>query len=247
MTNRWLACAVAVTALFVAGCGSSSPTSSSASSAAAAASSTTTGTLSTPATTSRTSSTASSSSTSTTASAPAKHHAAKKKHRSSSKTATTHPTTSTAATTTASSTTTAAQTTTAPVPTVLTTSQFKTAFTAYKTQFKTLATALGVAIGRATKATGPSIAALFKPLKTRAQIVATQLATLKTPAKYKASIDQVVSGIGAMAIELGQLIKAEDAHNAALITADAEKLIEEAQGIKSTDDTVSTSLGLPTT
>jgi hypothetical protein len=125
------------------------------------------------------------------------------------------------------------------------TSSFKSAFSAQKTKLRVLGADAGAAVEGAGKQTDSALLSQFQSLASRATSMAGALGQLDAPSKYKAELAMPQSSVTQVADALHS-IEAAAAHDASAAKAASETLVADAQQVKSTDNTLSAKLGLPT-
>lgn len=124
-------------------------------------------------------------------------------------------------------------------------SAFKSGYSAQKTQFTALGKALASAITSAPKETNGALATEFQSLSTRATAQAASLRKLNAPSKYKSELDSLASSFDTIAGDLHAVSTAATQGNASAAKSAAEKLVQDAATLKTTDTKLSQQLGLP--
>lgn len=126
-------------------------------------------------------------------------------------------------------------------------SSFKHSFAASKAQFRQLGADLGATLQKAATKTDSQLAAEFDQLATRAKTQAAGLRKLDPPAKFKSELDQFSSSLDSVAIDLGRIAGAADAHNVKSARAATATLITDAAKVRTADNVLTAGLGLPKT
>jgi hypothetical protein len=128
-----------------------------------------------------------------------------------------------------------------------TTSQasFKTGLATSQQDFRKLGTDIAKDITGAGNKTDAAIAREFGNLATRAGQQADQLAALHVPARYHRQVASLVSGFHAVKADLANIATAATHHNASNAQAATRELLRDAATIKTADNALSKSLGLP--
>jgi hypothetical protein len=127
-----------------------------------------------------------------------------------------------------------------------TTASFKAAFSAEKVKLKSLGENVGSAVEGAGKKSDAALMAQFQELASRATELAGSLGQLAAPDKFKTALATLQSSVTQVAGALHSIEAAAAAHDAAAAKAGAETLVADAQQVKSSDNALSTALGLPT-
>ena len=128
-----------------------------------------------------------------------------------------------------------------------TTSQvsFKTGLATSQQDFRKLGTDIAKDITGAGNKTDAAIAREFSNLATRAGQQANQLAGLDVPARYHKQVASLISGFHAVKADLANIATAATHHNASNAQAATRELLRDAATIKTADNALSESLGLP--
>jgi hypothetical protein len=124
-------------------------------------------------------------------------------------------------------------------------STFKSDYSAQKAQFTTLGKDLASAITSAPKETNSTLATEFQALSTRASAQAANLRKLNVPSKYKAEVSSLATSFDTIGSDLHAVAAAAASGNADAAKSAAEKLVEDAAALKTTDKTLTQQLGLP--
>jgi hypothetical protein len=122
---------------------------------------------------------------------------------------------------------------------------FKAAFLADRTQFRELGTSLQKALTQAGNKTDAQLATQLSALSSKAKAQAAKLSQLNPPAKYKPTLDKLVTALNNVATRLDKIATDANNHSAGAAKSDTIKLIQEAGNVKAADTQLSTSLGLP--
>jgi hypothetical protein len=128
-----------------------------------------------------------------------------------------------------------------------TTSQvsFKSGFATSQQDFRRLGTDIAKDITGAGNKTDAAIATEFGKLATRARQQADQLAALHAPARDRKQVASLISGFHAVRADLANIATAATHHNASNAQAATRELLRDAATIKTADNALSKSLGLP--
>jgi hypothetical protein len=124
-------------------------------------------------------------------------------------------------------------------------SAFKSGFQAEKAAFRQLGFDLQKTITGAKAKTDAQLATEISALSGRASQQAAQLAKLKPPAKFKASLTQLVGGFTAVSRDLTSIAAAAVKHSGAAAKTATESLLADATKVKTADDAITKGLGLP--
>ncbi|HYZ80829.1 MAG TPA: hypothetical protein VE571_06150 [Solirubrobacteraceae bacterium] len=122
---------------------------------------------------------------------------------------------------------------------------FKSGFATTQRNFRQLGTDIAKDITGAGKKTDAAIADEFRKLATRAGRQAAQLDALHAPARYRNQVAKMFSGFHAVKDDLSNIATAATNHNASNAEAATRELLHDAATIKSADNALSKSLGLP--
>jgi hypothetical protein len=124
-------------------------------------------------------------------------------------------------------------------------SNFKTGFKNDKATFRQLGLDLQKAITSAQSKTDAQLATEIGALASRASQQASAIAKLNPPAKYKADTQKLTAGFRAVAADLRAISAAAVKHDAAKAKRATETLLADAAKVKTSDDAITTGLGLP--
>lgn len=122
---------------------------------------------------------------------------------------------------------------------------FKSGFATIQRNFRQLGTDIAKDITGAGKKTDAAIADEFSKLATRANQQAAQLDALNAPPPYRNQVAKMFTGFHAIKNDLSDIATAATNHNASNAEAATRELLRDAATIKSADDALSKSLGLP--
>ena len=123
------------------------------------------------------------------------------------------------------------------------TSDFKKKFQAEKRQFQQLGRDIQSA-GRNSK-NDAQLAGAFASLASRTNQQATRLRNLNPPSKYKSQTNQLATDFDTVAADLTSISNAASQNNGNAARAGVSKLQQDAASLKSVDQSLSSSLGLP--
>ena len=126
-------------------------------------------------------------------------------------------------------------------------SAFKSGFQADKAQFSAIGRDLQSSLQTAGKKTDAELGAEFSGLAARASQQAASLRKLNPPSKYKNLRDQLASDFDVVTADLSTIASAANSHDSTTARAATIKLIRDSATLKSVDDSLTTSLGLPQT
>jgi hypothetical protein len=122
---------------------------------------------------------------------------------------------------------------------------FKAGFATSQREFRKLGTDIAKDITGAAAKTDAQLATEFGGLATRAGQQASQLATLKAPAKYSTRVTKLVAGFRAIKGDLSKIATAAKQHDAKSAEGATRALLTDAAKIKTADISLSKDLGLP--
>jgi hypothetical protein len=121
---------------------------------------------------------------------------------------------------------------------------FKAAFLADRTQLRQLGANLRRTIIHAGAKTDAQLATQLSSLGDRAKAQAAKLSHLNPPAKFKPTVDTLVSALKSVGDRLQKIATDASNDNAAAAKADTIKLVNQSAAVKAADDQLSSSLGL---
>ncbi|GAC1571961.1 MAG: hypothetical protein NVS3B18_05210 [Candidatus Dormibacteria bacterium] len=126
-------------------------------------------------------------------------------------------------------------------------STFRSGFQAEKTSFRRLGLDLQKTITGAKAKTDAQLATEIGALSGRASGQASRLSRLDPTARFKPSLQSLVSGFRAVAADLQLIQRAATKHDGAAAKAATETLLADAAKVKTADDAITKGLGLPAT
>ena len=124
-------------------------------------------------------------------------------------------------------------------------SEFKSGFQADKVQFRQLGLDLQRAIVGAKGETDAQLATELSTLSTRSSDQATRLKKLNPPPKFKGELQSLVAAFNAVSVDLKAISQAAAKHDATGARSETETLLKDAAKVKSSDDSLTSGLGLP--
>jgi hypothetical protein len=122
---------------------------------------------------------------------------------------------------------------------------FKSGFTTSQRDFRRLGTEIAKDITGAGNKSDAAIAAEFGTLARRADQQAAQLAALRIPSPYRKEVAHMIAGFHAVKADLSNISTAATHHNASNAQAATRELLRDAATVKTADNALSKSLGLP--
>ncbi|MBV9309284.1 MAG: hypothetical protein JOZ73_00540 [Solirubrobacterales bacterium] len=126
-------------------------------------------------------------------------------------------------------------------------STYKKDFQQQKAQFTQLGNDLQAELQAFRNKTNAQLAGDFASLSTRANQTAAQLRQLKPPSKYKNQNSQLATQFNTVAADLSSISTAATQNNVASARTGLQKLVQDAGSLRSVDQSLSGSLGLPQT
>jgi DNA repair ATPase RecN len=125
-------------------------------------------------------------------------------------------------------------------------SAFKADLLRDKAQFTAFGASLQKALLGAGSKTDAQLADELSALSDKAKAQAQRLSQLNPPAKYKTTVDNLVTYVTKVGADLKQISQAAVNHDAAAAKTATKQLIQDATKVKAADTALTTGLGLPT-